>query len=207
MYVRNYMIPKEKLTTVKSSETIAEAIKKFEEGDFLSLPVVDGDKLIGILHKETIFRTYYEWSCTDKDKFLEKLVSDFNEQRYEKISITSNIEQASYALGKLSIPFLAVFDEQDNFAGILTHKAIFDAFSEVFGINKGKRIVVHIFDMPGQISRLAEIIRDQGINIISMVVVNAKVMGLLKVILRVEVEDDTNITKVLSEAGLRVGEW
>ena len=110
MYVRNYMIPKEKLTTVKSSETIAEAIKKFEEGDFLSLPVVDGDKLIGILHKETIFRTYYEWSCTDKDKFLQKLVSDFNEQRYEKISITSNIEQASYALGKLSIPFLAVFD-------------------------------------------------------------------------------------------------
>lgn len=61
--------------------------------------------------------------------------------------------------------------------------------------------------MPGQISRLAGIIRDQGINIISMVVTSAKVMGLLKVILRVEVEDDTNITKVLSEAGLRVGEW
>ena len=40
-----------------------------------------------------------------------------------------------------------------------------------------------------------------------MVVTSAKVMGLLKVILRVEVEDDTNITKVLSEAGLRVGEW
>lgn len=61
--------------------------------------------------------------------------------------------------------------------------------------------------MPGQISRLAGIIRDQNINILSMVVTSAKVMGLLKVILRVEVEDDTNITKVLSEAGLRVGEW
>lgn len=207
MYVRNYMIPKEKLTKVSTHETIGEAIKKFEEGDFLSLPVVDGEKLVGILHKETIFRTYYELSCTDKNKFLEKPVSDFNEQRYEKISISGNIEQASYALGKLSIPFLAVFDEKDEFAGILTHKAIFDAFSEVFGINKGKRIVVHIFDMPGQISRLAGIIRDQNINILSMVVTSAKVMGLLKVILRVEVEDDTNINKVLSEAGLRVGEW
>ena len=61
--------------------------------------------------------------------------------------------------------------------------------------------------MPGQISRLAGIIRDQKVNIISMVVTSAKVMGLLKVILRLEVDDDTNITKVLSDAGLRVGEW
>lgn len=206
MYVKNYIIPKDRLTTVAPDESIESAIEKFVEGSFLSLPVVDGGKLVGILHKETIFRTYYDWSCTDKDKFASKLVSDFNEQRYEKISINANIEEASYALGNLSIPFLAVFDENDSFVGILTHKAIFDAFSEVFGINKGKRVVVHIFDIPGQISRLADVIRSKDINIISMVVVDAKAMGLLKVIFRLSIDDSKEITKTLSDAGFRVGE-
>lgn len=208
MYVKNYIIPTEELTTVEVNELIEDALKKFEKGNFLSLPVMDGEKLVGILHKDTIYKAYYDWNCTDKNKFSNKKVSDFNEQRYEKISINSNIEEASYALGALSIPFLAVFDESEKFVGILTHKAIFDAFSEVFGINKGKRVVVHIFDIPGQISRLAEVIRGKHINILSMIVVDAKVMGLLKVILRLDVNDDQSeeILKTMADSGFRVGE-
>ena len=41
MYVKNHMLTKDKLTVVYLDEDMRSALKKIDEGDFLSLPVFD----------------------------------------------------------------------------------------------------------------------------------------------------------------------
>ena len=55
---KNHMLPKDKLTTVELKENISSALNKINKGDFLSLPVLDGDEFKGIIMKEAIYRAY-----------------------------------------------------------------------------------------------------------------------------------------------------
>lgn len=70
MYVKNHMLPKEKLTTLSLNESIDSALKKIEKGDFLSLPVLDGEKFKGIFMKEAVYRYFFEVKTDDKEIFL-----------------------------------------------------------------------------------------------------------------------------------------
>jgi len=51
MYVKNHMLPKDKLTLVYIDESIGSALEKINKGDFLSLPVFDGDEFKEIIIK------------------------------------------------------------------------------------------------------------------------------------------------------------
>ena len=80
MYVKNHMLPKDKLTTLRLDENLGSALEKINQGSFLSLPVVDGDKFKGYLMKESIYRNYFENDSKDKEKFLEnaKVIDLYN---------------------------------------------------------------------------------------------------------------------------------
>ena len=72
MYVKNHMLTKDKLTVVYLDEDMRSALKKIDEGDFLSLPVFDRNNFKGILMKEAIYRYYYDSDfCGNKSKFLD----------------------------------------------------------------------------------------------------------------------------------------
>lgn len=207
MYVRNHMLHKDKLTSVTLDENIGSVLKKINEGDFLSLPVVDNDELKGIIMKEAIFRDYFDKGFTDKEDFLaNRKVKDLYNNKYESINEEEKIEKASYLLKKLSTPFLAVLDSDDNFVGILTHFAIFNAFSDVFGSDKGSRIVVNMLDKPGQIARLTDILRKERANILNFAIVDPKLMGIIRVILRVETDDLDDLIVKIQDEGFRLGE-
>lgn len=207
MYIRNHMLPKDKLTTVQLGENIGSALEKINQGDFLSLPVMEGDEFRGILMKEAIFRHYFENGISEKEKYLKdtRVEKIFND-RYETISADERIEKASYLLREFRTPFLPVFDNRNKFVGILTHSAIFNAFSEIFGIDRGTRIVVNLFDLPGQIARLTSVIKKEKANIINMAIMDPKVLDLVQVILRVDTKDGDKLVKKIQEAGFRIGE-
>lgn len=207
MFIRNHMLTKENLTTVELGETIGEALEKINQGDFLSLPVIDGEEFKGFIMKEAIYRNYLELGKSDKDEYLNNTtVKEIYNSNYESILANENIEKASYLLKEIRTPFLAVFDSNSKFVGILTHFAIFNAFSEVFGIDKGTRIVVNMFDLPGQLARLTEVIRKEGINILNLTVVDPKVLDIIRVILRVDSEDVKELVEKIQLAGFKIGE-
>lgn len=207
MYVRNHMLKKDKLTTVSLDESIGSVLKKIAEGDFLSLPVVEGDKFHGFIMKETIYRHYFELEAKDKDEYLsDTKVEAIYKFQYKSIHDGDKIDQASYLLKELRTPFLPVLDSKEKFVGILTHFSIFNAFSDVFGIDKGTRIVVTMFDLPGQIARLTEVIRKEDINIINLAIVDAKVMDIMRVVLRVDTEDSDELIEKIQLAGFKIGE-
>lgn len=207
MYVKNHLLPKERLTIVTLDESIGSALKKLNDGDFMSLPVLDGNEFKGILMKEAIFRNFFENNSMEKEEYLvEVKVKDLYNENYKSIHETELIENASYLLKEYRTPFLPVFDNNENFVGILTHFAIFKAFSEVFGFERGSRIVINLFDIPGQLAKLTEVIRKEEVNIINLAVMDAKILDVYKVIVRVDTEDIDNLVNKIDEAGFKIAE-
>ncbi|WP_077367252.1 CBS domain-containing protein [Anaerosalibacter sp. Marseille-P3206] len=205
MYVKNHMLPKEKLTVVYVEESIGSALEKINKGDFLSLPVFEGEIFKGILMKEAIYRHYFETGCMDKNQFMEEVkVKDLYIDEFKSILENELIENASYLLNEFGTPFLPVFNTNKKFVGILTHTAIFNAFSEIFGFGKGTRIMVNLFDIPGQISKLTEVIRKENVNILNLAVMDAKVLDVYKVVIRVDTDDVGDLVDKIAKAGFKV---
>ena len=151
--------------------------------------MLDGNEFKGYLMKETIFRNYFEANGSDREKYLKvTMVKDLYNPNYKSIKEDEYVENASYLLKEWRTPFLPVFDSKDNFVGILTHNSIFNAFSEIFGLEKGTRLVVNMLDIPGQLAKLAEVIRKQNVNIINFAAVDAKILDVYRVIIRVDTD-------------------
>lgn len=207
MYVKNHVLSKDKLVMLQIEDSISSALDKINKGDFLSLPVLDGENFVGILMKETIFRNYFEEGYTDKEKYLrETKVKDLYKTNVKTINEDVFIENASYLLNEFRTPFLPVLDDKGNFKGILTHSSIFNAFSEIFGLNDGTRIVINVYDIPGQIAKLTETIRKANVNIANFAVMDAKVMDVYKVVVRVDTHEIDELIDRIEKAGFKVSE-
>lgn len=207
MFVKNHMLKKEQLTTVDLEASIESTIKKMTSGNFLSLPVVSNGELKGLIMKEAIYRGYIEEGKNNVHDYMTLTkVKDIYNNKVETIQDTDVIENAAYLLSELSIPFLAVLNSNSEFVGILTHYAIFNAFSDILGNNKGSRIVVNMLDIPGQLAKLTELCKEENINIINIAIIDAKVKNYVKVILRVETEYIDDLTIKIKDAGFIIGE-
>ncbi len=208
MYVRNHMIKASMLTVVTPEDSLRNALEKINSGDFLSIPVVKDGQIYGILMKEAIYREYFQKDYQNKDEFLDNNnVDSVCNKDFETIKSYERIDQASHLLNSARTPFLAAVDRDGNFEGILTHSSIFNAFSDVFGLDSGERIVVHMFDIPGQLARLTDLLRKEKINIINLTQLDAKVMGIVRVILRLDVENPDDIMEKIQQAGFKIGEF
>ena len=207
MFVKNHMLKKEQLTTVDLEASIESTIKKMTSGNFLSLPVVSNGELKGLIMKEAIYRGYIEEGKNNVHDYMTLTkVKDIYNNKVQTIQDTDVIENAAYLLSELSIPFLAVLDSNRQFVGILTHFAIFNAFSDILGNNKGSRIVVNMLDIPGQLAKLTELCKEENINIINIAMIDAKIKDYVKVILRVETDNLDNLMIEIKNAGFIIGE-
>ncbi len=208
MYVEKYMLKKSNLVTLNLDESVEEALEKIEKGNFLSLPVMDNDVFKGYLMKETIYRKYFEFDGNSKDEYLKNTrVNEIFTKDYKAIKKDELVEEASYILKELNTPFLPVFNDFDEFVGILTHKAIFAVFSRVLGLGRGSRLVINYFDMPGQLAKLTDVIKKENINIVSLTVIDTDLKNIYKAIIRVEVSRDSDLDELIEqieEAGYRI---
>jgi acetoin utilization protein AcuB len=205
MFVKNLMLPKEKLVTIAPSETIKRALELIDENNFLSIPVSEGDKFYGSISKDRIYTFYFEKSI---DKAC--LLSDFKVENVMRTDVPAihpleQMEKAAHFLEVKNISFVAVVDEYGSFKGIVTHHAIFHEFTELFGLNKGRRLAIIAYDIPGQVSKLSRIISENGGDIISFVVVDPKsVTDVKEVVIRVRTENFQEILVKVKDAGFRI---
>jgi acetoin utilization protein AcuB len=205
MLVNNIMLTRDKLITVSPKATIKEALETIDKNNFLSLPVAEGDKFYGAISKDRIYTFYYE-KCDDKQCFL----SDFTVESvmrtdYPTINPQEQIEKAVHFLEVMNIAFVAVVDDYGVFKGILTHHAVFKQFTQLFGLNKGERLGVVAFDIPGQISKLSKIIAENNGDIISFVVVDPRsVTDVREIIMRVRTDNMAELIRRVKEAGFKV---
>jgi acetoin utilization protein AcuB len=205
MFVKNLMLLKEKLVTVSPKDSIEKALKVIEENNFLSVPVVEDDKFYGAISKSDIYGFYYD-KCPDKECLLSDFkVENVMKTNIQKVAPMDQVEQASHYLETNNIAFVAVVDDQRKFKGIVTHHAIFHEFTELFGLNKGRRLAVIAYDIPGQVSKLSKIISENEGDILSFVVVDPKsVTEVKEIVMRIRTDNFDGILAKVREAGFKI---
>jgi acetoin utilization protein AcuB len=205
MFVKNLMLPIEKLVTITPKDTIKKALELIDENNFLSIPVAESGKFFGSISKDRIYAFYYE-KCLDK----ECLLSDFKVENVMRDDVPTihpleQMEKAAHFLEVKNISFVAVVDEYGTFKGIITHHAIFHEFTELFGINKGRRLAVIAYDIPGQVSKLSKIISENGGDIISFVVVDPKsITDVKEIVVRIRTENFQQILEKIKDSGFKI---
>lgn len=206
MYVNNLMVSKENLITVSREDTADLALALINENNFLSIPVIEENKFYGAISKESIFAHFYKMF---NEKNMQISLKDFKVKDvmltdFPTVSTSNLIENAADLLYKNNVPFLAV-EENNDFKGIITHKAIFKEFTEIFGFNKGKRIAVIAYDIPGQISKLTKIITENKGDIISCVVSDPKsLMAVKEIVIRLEADNYELIQEKIANNGFKI---
>lgn len=205
MLVKSVMTKRENLNLVNSKTLLKDALKIMEDNKFLSIPVVDIDEFKGSISKSAIYEYYFKNNIGKDDLLNNITVDEIIEKEIPIIYKEENIETAVSMLEKMRISFVAVVDEFGDFRGILTHKAVFKEFTNAFGLNKGKRIAIRSYDVPGQLSKITKIISQEEGDLLSVVIVDTKTLTNVKeVIVRVENGDIETIKRKLKEAGFKV---
>lgn len=205
MFVKSLMMQKESLITVSPNDNVRKALDIIKKSNLLSVPVVYEDKFYGSISKDKIYEYYFE-ECPDRASYME----DFTVEKVMKTDVPeifpmAQVEEAANYLVTNMTPFIAVVDRDNKFHGILTHKAIFNEFTEILGLNKGKRLSVIAYDIKGQILKLSKIISEEGGDIISFAVIDPKVKTDVKeIVVRIRSDNFDAVVEKIKEAGFRV---
>lgn len=202
MMVKNIMIPIEKLTTVALEDTVKDTIALIDAHNLLSLPVVQGNKFVGLISKKYIFEEYFK-SNEDKEEFLERKVAEFMKTKIDAVSERDLVEVPGTILAEHNLQFVPVVNEKGNFNGIVTHKAIFKTFNKILGVGH-TRIEVITRDVKGRLAALTEIITKQDVNILSIAEIDIEVMNLREIIMRVDSKNIKALIEALNGGGFTV---
>lgn len=205
MLVKALMLYKEELITATPEDSLNTALSKINERNFLSIPVVDGRKFAGVISREKIFEEYFEIGGNREDYLNKTKIRKIIRTDIPSVRPQDEIEKAAQALINYGVPFVAVINDADEFEGIITHFTIFKEFVNILGMDRGKRLSVIAYDIPGQIAKLSEIIARQGGDILSFVVLDPKIKTEVKeIVVRVKANNFTEIVNSVNKAGFRV---
>ncbi|MDG5787546.1 cyclic di-AMP binding protein CbpA [Evansella sp. AB-P1] len=132
MKIKYNIIPKENVTFVKDTYTIREALAELEESGFRCIPILDktGKYFKGNIYVQDIYKAIVNKAKSWDDSVLD-LKDDENvfiNERASFFRIFSNIKK---------YPYLAVLQDDDTFAGILTHANVMTILEDSWGVKTG----------------------------------------------------------------------
>lgn len=207
MYIKSVLMKKGNLTVLQTDDTIEKAKNIIEEGDFLSLPVLKGDKFVGAIPIHKIYKTLNEMNEEEGEKFLKKSIEDYIQEDMPKLYSDALIEDAAQLFGEKNIPFVPVVDKERRLEGIITQKTIFNGFSRLLGYKRGTRLVINIPEVKGKLSELTSAIRKSNSNIISLVIYDPKTpLNVKQIIIRVETDNLEALKERLGKRGFSIAE-
>ncbi len=171
------MFVRERMTvnpfTVTENTPIFEAGELLRKNNIARLPVVKDGKVIGIITQEDLLKVSPSAATTlsvwELNYVLSKIqVKDGMTKNPVIISPDATLEEAAMIMRDKKVGALPVV-EDEKLIGIITESDVFDAFLDLMGLKRtGTRLTVDLEDRIGAIADLTEIIKEQGINIISM---------------------------------------
>lgn len=206
MYVKNKMTHNP--YTIDVNAPINEAIELMREQSLKRLPVVKGEKIVGILTKGdiqkvspskatslSIFEINYLYTKTTvKDAMTKNVIT---------ISEDALLEEAAVIMRENRIGTLPVIKD-DKLVGIITESDIFDSFISLLGFKEiGTRITVESSDEPGALAVIGDIFKSFNANITHIVAYRGK-NGKSDVVIRTDTLETEEIEKKLVESGYRL---
>ena len=174
MQVKDLMTKVVKVVTTEQS--LLEIRELMLNNNLRRIPVVDGDgHLKGIVTDGDVSRaTPSDASTLDRyeaNYILGKLkAKDLMTKAVITVKAEDGVETAAYLMYKFKIGALPVVDATNKVVGIISDTDVFKAFVDLLGYAKtSTKITVDTQDKVGVLAELAEIFKNRGVNIISVV--------------------------------------
>lgn len=210
MKVKNRM--SENPRTVGLESSVTEAFSLMKENNIRRLPVVDKEKVVGIVTINDLNQASPSMATTLSIHELNYLLAktkirDIMPKRTKLITISPNsyIERAAKLMRENKVSGLPVVDENEKLVGIITETDIFDAFIDILGVNRAHtRIDFYTSDRPGTIAGITGMIAEKGKNVLNTVVFFDKKKNMYKMVVRLEEMDCQDVVEALKDRGYEV---
>ncbi|MGT2959782.1 CBS domain-containing protein [Streptococcus caballi] len=206
MPVKDFMT--QKVVYVSPDTTVAHATDKMREQGLRRLPVIENDRLVGLVTEGTMAEASpskaTSLSIYEMNYLLNKTkIRDIMIREVVTVSQYASLEDAIYLMMKHSVGVLPVVDN-DQVYGIITDKDVYKAFLEISGYGQdGIRLVVSADDSVGVLAKLAETISSVNLNIERIVVANRQKRAVIELQLQGSV-DLAALKEKLLEQGIDV---
>ena len=199
------------LVTVSPETTLVDARDVLEKKDIDHLLVVNAKgKLVGILSDRDLKQNWASpatsLSTHELNYLLQKvLVKMIMIKTVVTVPVDTTIERAAYIMQQHNISALPVM-ENDELAGIITSTDVMGVLLDAIGISDDSmRLGVFVKDSIGVLAELAVILRDQKINIQSLLSWPEKrYPGITQLVMRVAAQDGIKAINALQDKGFKV---
>ena len=162
--------------TVREDQSMLEAREELRGKNLISLPVVDDMKRIrGIITLDDIGKASPSDSSTlsryEANYLLGRLkVKDVMRRTVVTVDADDTIEFVAYKLYKYRVNALPVVNQENKLCGIVSRSDIFRSIIEMMGMNRNcLRLTIEAPDKVGVVAEISNIMKEDGINIISLV--------------------------------------
>lgn len=170
MFVKQIMTPDP--ITVKPDTGILEAANLMKEKKIRRLPVVKGEKLVGIITEMDILKVQPSQATTlsvfEVNYLLTKMtVNDVMTKKPLTVDADATLEEAALIMRENEVGGLPVLKD-NRLVGVITESNIFDAFIDLLGLKRaGTRLTIEVQDRPGILAEIGEITARENANVIS----------------------------------------
>lgn len=205
MFVKNRMT--QNPYTVAVDAPISDAVALLKEKGLKRVPVMDGEKVVGILTQSDIQKVSptkaTSLSIFEINYLLSKLtVKDAMSKKIITIEVESLLEEAAVIMREQRIGTLPVV-ESGKLVGIITESDIFEAFIDLLGFKDiGSRITIEAKDVPGAMADITKIFKSFEINITHVAVYGG--VGVRDIVIRSVTTDTSELEKELNQQGYKV---
>jgi len=196
--------------TVTADHTIADALRIARTQRIRHLPVVDGERLVGLVTERDLRHAAPPMDAASGDELRDTI----NSKRVGQVMVTTVItaspatpvEEAAKLLYENRIGCLPILD-QDRLVGILTESDLLRALVELFGAHHPlSRLEVRMPNRAGELARVVRVIGiEHKINIAGLIVPPSGGEPWSKAIVQLQSTDPTPIIEALRKLGYMVG--
>lgn len=150
MKIKYNIIPKHKVTVCKESFTVSEALEVLEDSGYRCIPVLSDDSRVfkGNIYAQLVYRALWKNSAALEDNVMDLVMDQdvFIEETASFFRVFKNIKK---------YPYLAVIEDNGDFAGILTHANVMSILEDSWGIEQGNyTLTVSTHEYQGALSSI-----------------------------------------------------
>ena len=199
-------IMRKRVVTVDTKTTIGDALQLLRGNRIRHLPVMEGDKLVGIVSDRDL-RDALPSSLLhhdDDSEVLKKSVSAIMKRDVITAHPLDFIQDAAKTVYDHKVGSLPVL-EGGRLVGIVTESDILNCLVELFGVNRPSSVLeVKVEDRAGTLAEVSNVFREASINVCSMVITPTAEPGHKILLFRVQTIDTRPLVAKLREHGFHV---
>ena len=207
MIIQALMTPRIDVHCVEPGDTLKTALSSLEGHGFTAFPVVEGNKFLGVITRRRIFEDYFKSEAADREAFLKSnLVKDHITTEVQIADAGDLLDEILFRFMDSRYDFLPVISD-GRFVGIVTRNAMLNAFVKGMGLNKkAHKIAVLVNDFKGTLAKIANLISNQGADILGIVSFDPEILNLKFVEITVRSDHFKQLVDILELNGFSVRE-